>query len=103
MPDPNRRTRIQETPMKNQIKFVKMEMCQGEVKWDIVCNGESVGDITKQNEDYSTKVAGYWVSMDSGDDVYIDTDGGNTNARLAFANAKDAAREFIKNTPQPTV
>lgn len=80
-----------------QVKFVREDF-DGEVSWDVLCNGESVGRITQQREDYSRIVAGYWVEVDGehgSEGTYIDTDCGYTSARLCFKNAKDEARSIL--------
>jgi hypothetical protein len=87
------------------IKFVREQECEGEVIWDIVHNGESIGNITQSREDFAsgslrargTKVCGYWISFDDNTvSVYVDTHNGTVSARNAFANAKDYVRKIIK-------
>lgn len=90
---------------KTNIKFVREQECEGEVIWDIVNNGESIGNITQSREDFAvgslrasgTKVCGYWVSLDDNAvSVYVDTRNGTISARDAFANAKNYVRKIIK-------
>jgi hypothetical protein len=87
------------------IKFVREQECDGEVIWDIVNNGESIGNITQSREDFAcgslcargTKVCGYWVSFDDNkNSIYVDTYNGTISARDAFAIAKDHVRKIIK-------
>jgi len=88
-----------------QVKFVREADCEGEVMWDILHNGESVGRITQIREDFALggirargrKVIAYSVDFDdmAEKSAWVSTAGGAISARLAFVTAKDIARNTV--------
>lgn len=67
-------------------------------EWIINYEGNEVGRIVTSLDDArrSRDVLGYWVNIHAdGTDCYIDTDGGSTETRLAFRNAKEFAFEHL--------
>ncbi|CAB4176612.1 hypothetical protein UFOVP995_41 [uncultured Caudovirales phage] len=67
-------------------------------EWFITYDGREVARIATDIEDTPRGkwVQGYWVTIEAdGTDCYIDTDGGSTETRLAFRNAKEFAFEHL--------
>jgi hypothetical protein len=67
-------------------------------EWIINYEGREVGRIVASLDDArrSRDILGYWVNIHAdGADCFLDTDSGATEARLAFRNAKEFAREHL--------
>ena len=67
-------------------------------EWILEFQEREVGRIVK-NSEYDSGIRiilGYWVTIHAdGTDCLIDTDGGASDARLTFRNAKEFAREHL--------
>jgi phage-related protein len=82
-----------------KIEFIK-DSGDGVTQWLIEVNGQHIGEITQEREDFAsatsrargTKVVGYNVDLDSGTSRWFDANG---NARNAFKTAKEYAKQMI--------
>lgn len=69
-----------------------------QAEWIVQYQEREVGRIVKNIDDAprSRDVLGYWVTIHAdGTDCFIDNDGGNSDARLTFRNAKEFAFEHL--------
>lgn len=82
-----------------RIEFTK-DSGEGQTRWLIEADGNHVGEITQEREDFAsatsrargTKVVGYSVTFDSGASNWFNANG---NARAAFNAAKEYAAAHI--------
>ena len=79
-----------------QFKVVRNPDEVGE--WILEFQEREVGHIVVEKDDSTSAriVLGYWVTIDADStECFIDTDGGSTETRLAFRNAKEFAFEHL--------
>jgi len=85
-----------------KIEFTKYSSRKsGVTEWLIEVDGQHIGEIVKECEDFAhatsrargTKVRGYSVTFDCGADRWFEA---NDNARAAFKAAKEYAKQYAK-------
>jgi phage-related protein len=85
----------------SKIEYIK-DSGDGQTQWLIEVNGNHIGEITQEREDYAsassrargTKVVGYAVTFDNGETKWFNANG---NARAAFKAAKEYAAQVGVN------
>ena len=90
-----------------RIEFTK-DSGEGQTRWLIEADGNHVGEITQEREDFAsatsrargTKVVGYAVTFDGGESKWFDANG---NARAAFKAAQAHAVSHITEPSRPAM